>query len=150
MGSRRGRVMPSLSEFNVPLTAQHLHLRLTVLNTSTVVPYGRGSIQRQQPEMKMLWAVSSPVRGVHRSSAQLLVPPQHGVLGRGTTPPWTPTAPLGGGGQAAMQWAACCPPTGAQVTGETRCCGARAACAHLQAGLRSLRWGGCCADAWCC
>ena len=27
--------------------------------------------------------------------------------------------PLEGGGQAAMHWAACCPPTGAQVTGET-------------------------------
>ena len=46
--------LPSLSEFNVPLTAQHLHLRLPVLNTSTVVPYGRGSIHFRQPEMKML------------------------------------------------------------------------------------------------
>ena len=51
--------------------------------------------------------------------AQMHDKAQDGVLGRGTTPPRTPTAPLGGGGQAAMQWAACCPPAGAQVTGET-------------------------------
>ena len=51
--------------------------------------------------------------------AQMRDKAQDGVLGRGTTPPRTLTAPLGGGGQAAMHWAACCPPTGAQVTGET-------------------------------
>ena len=50
---------------------------------------------------------------------QLLVPAQDVVLGRGTTPPRTPTAPLGGGEEAATQWAACCPPAGAQVTGDS-------------------------------
>ena len=39
---------------------------------------------------------------------------QDGVLGQGTAPTRTPTAPLGGGGQAAMQWAASCPPIGGE------------------------------------
>ena len=79
---------------------------------------------------------------------QLLVPAQDGVLGRGTTPPQTPTAPLGGGGQAAMQWAACCPPTGAQVTGESSCPASLSARASLQEGLRAPGWGGASTDAW--
>jgi hypothetical protein len=78
------------------------------------------------------------------------------VMGRGTTPPRTPTAPLGGGGQAAMHWAACCPPTGAQVTGESFLLRMLSARAGLQEGLRSRGCGRACADArrrcthaWC-
>ena len=49
--------------------------------------------------------------------------------------------PLDGGGQAAMHWAACCPPTGAQVTGESsaRCVvGTRTLPGR---GLRTPWWG---------
>ena len=46
--------LPSLSELSAPLTAQHLHLSLAVLNTFTLRPSEGESIQHQQPEMKML------------------------------------------------------------------------------------------------
>ena len=44
----------SLSELSAPLTAQHLHLSLAVLNTFTLRRSEGESIQHRQPEMKML------------------------------------------------------------------------------------------------
>ena len=46
-----------------------------------------------------------------------------------------------------MHWAACCPPTGAQVTGESFLMHLLSARAGLQGGLRSPGWGRACADA---
>jgi hypothetical protein len=135
--------LPPFSQLSAPLTAQHLHLSLAVLNTFTLRRSEGESIQHRQPEMKMLDCEIE----VH-SFRQCWFQAQDGVLRRGTTPPRTPTAPLGGGGQAAMHWVACCPPTGAQVTGESSLLRMLSARAHVQEGLRARGCGRACADAW--
>ena len=47
-------VEPATVETDVPLTVQHLHLRLLVLNTFTLRRSEGESIQHRQREMKML------------------------------------------------------------------------------------------------
>ena len=46
--------LPPFSQLSAPLTAQHLHLSLAVLNTFTLRRSEGESIQHRQPEMKML------------------------------------------------------------------------------------------------
>ena len=109
-GSQRS--LPPFSHLDVPLRAQHLHLLLPALNTSTLRPSEGGSIQHLQPETKML----DCERYIGVAGAGHSV---RWCAGTGyDPPPRTLTAPLGGGGRPAMQWAGCCPPTGAQVASD--------------------------------
>ena len=48
------RLEPATAEPSVPLTVQHLHLRLLVLNTFTLRRSEGESIQHRQRKMKML------------------------------------------------------------------------------------------------
>ena len=85
-----------------------------MLNTSTLRPSEGGSIQHQQQEMKMLYCeryIGLAVAGSRRKM----------VCWVGVRPRPGPLLPPLEGGQAATQWAACCPPAGAQVTGEMSC-----------------------------
>ena len=52
MGDRA--LCPPFLNLDAPLTAQHLHLSLAVLNTFTLRRSEGESIQHRQPEMKML------------------------------------------------------------------------------------------------
>ena len=92
--------LPSLSELSAPLTAQHLHLSLAVLNTFTLRPSEGESIQHQQPEMKMLDCERYTRFAVAGSRRKM-------VCWGGVRPrPGPRLPPLEGGGQAAMHWAA--------------------------------------------
>ena len=53
-GNGRQDSLPPFSQLDAPLTAQHLHRSLAVLNTSTLRRSEGGSIQHPQQEMKML------------------------------------------------------------------------------------------------
>ena len=138
---RRGSSL-QISEFSVPLTGQHLHLRLAELQTYPGTRCARVSIEQLHVHIQMCSA-----QEVH-SCRRCWFQAKDGVLGRGDAPTQTLAAPLGGGGQAAMHWAACCPPAGAQVTGESNHLHMLSGRARVQEGLWARGWSRACADAW--
>ena len=107
--------LPSLSQLSVPLTAQPVPVRSPRLDIYPPTHRVRVYIQLRQPEMTMLDRERYTRLGscwFHRKM----------VCWGGVRPrPGPRLPPLEGGGQTATQWAACCPPAGAQVTGETSC-----------------------------
>ena len=80
--------------------------------------------------------------------SQMLVPSERWCAGSRRCPDPDPCCPpWRGGGQAAMHWAACCPPAGAQVTGESNHLHMLSGRARVQEGLWAWGWGRACADA---